>query len=38
MQVLESSNGQDHADGNVRDCSINASKDAVGDDSNVIFK
>jgi hypothetical protein len=30
------SNDQDHADGNVKSCSIDASGEAIGDGSNVI--
>jgi hypothetical protein len=36
LQVLESSSDQDHADGNVKCRGIDASEEAVGDDSNVI--
>jgi hypothetical protein len=34
--VLELSNDQDHADGNVERRGIDASEEAIGDDSNVI--
>jgi hypothetical protein len=34
--VLELSNDQDHADGNVERHGIDASEEAIGDDSNVI--
>jgi hypothetical protein len=36
MQVVESSNDQDHAEGNVEHCSIDAFEEVIGDDSNVI--
>jgi hypothetical protein len=36
MQVVQSSNDQDHADGNVERHSIDASEKAAGDDSNVL--
>jgi hypothetical protein len=35
--VLESSNDQDHAGGNVERRDTEASKEAVGDDSNIIY-
>jgi hypothetical protein len=38
MQVLESSNDQDHADGNVECRGIDASGENIGDDSNYLFK
>jgi hypothetical protein len=36
MQVLESSNDQNHADGKVESRGIDASKEAIGDDSRVV--
>jgi hypothetical protein len=35
MQVLESSNNYDHADGNVERRGIGAPREGIGDDSNV---
>jgi hypothetical protein len=37
LQVLDSSNDQDHAEGNVECPGIDASEEAVGDRSNVIL-
>jgi hypothetical protein len=35
-QGVQSSNDQDHADGDVEDRSLDASKEAIGNDGNVI--
>jgi hypothetical protein len=36
MQVLESPNDEDHADGNVESRGIDASEEAIGEESNVV--
>jgi hypothetical protein len=36
MQAVESSNDQDHAEGNVEHRSIDAFEEVIGNDSNVI--